>query len=71
MYTMDDKAVNDLTKGLENIVRSARTLIENPKDDHDKLDYIIEVAQNQLKNIKDGKYRTKATQRMKKPSSIK
>lgn len=67
MYTMDDKAVNDLAKGLENIVRNARTIIENPEDDHHRLEDIVEAAQNQLKNLKDGKYRTKATQRMHKP----
>jgi hypothetical protein len=67
MYTMDDKAVNDLAKGLENIVRNARTIIVNPEDNRNRLEDIINVAQLQLKNLKQGKYRTKATQRMRKP----
>jgi hypothetical protein len=67
MYNMDDKAVNDLAKGLDNIVRNARTIIVNPEDNHNRLEDIISVAQLQLKNLKLGKYRTKATQRMAKP----
>ena len=67
MYTMDDEAVNDLAKGLENIVRNARAIVEKPEDNHHRLDDIIKAAQNQLKNLKQGKYRTKATQRMSKP----
>jgi hypothetical protein len=61
---MNDEAVNDLTKGLNNIVRSARTIISNPKDSHYRLEDIIKVAQIQLKNLKQGKYRTKPSQRM-------
>ena len=67
MYTMDDSAVNDLAKGLETIVRNARTLVVNPEDDHHRLDEIIQAAQKQLENLKQGKYRTKSTQRMAKP----
>jgi|GEM_PF-6915550 len=67
MYTMDDAAVNELAKGLKNIVRNARTVIKNPKDSHHRLDEIINLAQNQLSNLKQGKYRTSATQKMHKP----
>lgn len=64
---MDDEAVNDLAKGLDSIVRDARTIIENPTDNRNRLEDIILIAQLQLKNLKLGKYRTKATQRMAKP----
>jgi hypothetical protein len=64
---MDDKAVNDLALGLENIVRNASAIIKNPEDSHYRLEDIIKAAQNQLKNLKSGKYRAKTSQRMHKP----
>ncbi len=68
---MNDEAVNELVKALNNIVRNARTIIENPQDNHNRLEDIIKVAVLQLKNLKLGKYRTKATQRMAKPKVAK
>lgn len=68
MYKMDDEAVSKLAYGLKEIVRHARTVMENPDDSHNRLEHIVELAQKQLENLKEGKYRTKATQRMRKPN---
>lgn len=68
MYKMDDEAVSKLTSGLKKIVRDARTIMENPDESHNRLENIVDLAQKQLENLKEGKYRTKATQRMRKPN---
>jgi len=62
MYKMDDDAVNKLALGLKQIVRNARTIMENPDESHHRLVYIIEMAQKQLNDLKAGKYRTKTSQ---------
>lgn len=67
MYTLSDDAVSRLTKSLAEIVRNARAVLENPTESHRRLEGIIQAAQKQLGNIKEGKYRTKPTQRMQKP----
>jgi hypothetical protein len=66
MYKMDDDAVNDLALGLKQIVRNARTIMEDPNESHHRLVYIIEMAQKLLGDLKAGKYRTKTSQRMRK-----
>jgi hypothetical protein len=67
MYKMDDERVNDLASGLRNIVRNAQAIIKDPEDNQHRLEDIVSVAKMQLKHIKDGSYKTKATQRMHKP----
>lgn len=67
MYKMDDEAVSKLARGLKEIVRHARTIMENPDESHHRLESIVELAQKQLGNLKEGKYRARATQRMHKP----
>jgi hypothetical protein len=66
MYKLQDQQAVDLAQALRKIVRSAQTLIDNPKDSHYRLEDIVRLAQDQLKLLKQTKPAKLPTQRMRK-----